>query len=492
MTRPTKVLGAKDKLAKKATNAQEDGEEEDEEGKHDQAAVDVGDSRMSAPAPATSPVPIGAAAKTQKIAITPSSSSTSSVSAGKPEGLARLKAGAATSGKPPQRPPTDSTGLVALKRSVSPATSHSSSKEGHLLSIGSVFHDDAADSNSSGGMYSPPPRSASSDINVRGSLTLLKTKAASSRRRRSVADIEGAQTRDAGGATAATGGGTDGEDTGAPNYSSRLNRNNYSASVAGDEPQAAFYNRNPAHVSLDLTNYAISDGDNAGEDTTEKAGEEEPTFEQTDEFDGGGGVASRPTMECPTCSRMFNPLPFEKHVKVCAKVFVGKRKTFDSAKMRIEGNPDLKSFVEEESKSSGGRGGGAGKKGKPTLERKTSSGKEMSGAAATPTTTTAGANSKWKEQSDAFRAAMKSARDVSIAIATGAPLPPPTVSAPDSSLVQCPHCQRRFNASAAERHIPVCQNIRAKPASLKRGGGGNASNGSTTGVSSAVKGRNWQ
>jgi hypothetical protein len=43
--------------------------------------------------------------------------------------------------------------------------------------------------------------------------------------------------------------------------------------------------------------------------------------------------------------------------------------------------------------------------------------------------------------------------------------------------VQCPHCERRFNEKAAERHIPVCTSIRSKPSSLKRGTGGGAAGG---------------
>lgn len=76
---------------------------------------------------------------------------------------------------------------------------------------------------------------------------------------------------------------------------------------------------------------------------------------------------------------------------------------------------------------------------------------------------------KWKEQSNAFRDAMRQARLVSKAIAEGAPLPPPKISAPDSSLILCPHCGRRFNANAAERHIPKCTSILAKPTALKKG-----------------------
>lgn len=80
--------------------------------------------------------------------------------------------------------------------------------------------------------------------------------------------------------------------------------------------------------------------------------------------------------------------------------------------------------------------------------------------------------SKWKEQSKAFREAMRAARQVTKALEAGEPLPPPVYSGPDLSLIPCPHCGRRFNEKAAERHIPQCNNIRAKPSSLKKGTGG--------------------
>ena len=30
-------------------------------------------------------------------------------------------------------------------------------------------------------------------------------------------------------------------------------------------------------------------------------------------------------------------------------------------------------------------------------------------------------------------------------------------------LIECPNCERKFNKRAAERHIPVCKDIIAKP-----------------------------
>ena len=49
--------------------------------------------------------------------------------------------------------------------------------------------------------------------------------------------------------------------------------------------------------------------------------------------------------------------------------------------------------------------------------------------------------------------------------------PPPPPSAPDPSLIPCPNCGRSFGEQAAERHIPKCASIRAKPTMLKKGAG---------------------
>lgn len=94
---------------------------------------------------------------------------------------------------------------------------------------------------------------------------------------------------------------------------------------------------------------------------------------------------------------------------------------------------------------------------------------------------------KWKQQSLQFREAMRAARMYGQAAAKGEDLPPPVMSAPDPSLVPCPHCGRRFNEKAAERHIPQCQNIRAKPSILKKGagsGGGMQGTKPSNGISS--------
>lgn len=164
-------------------------------------------------------------------------------------------------------------------------------------------------------------------------------------------------------------------------------------------------------------------------------------------------------LECPDCNRKFNPIPYQKHIKICAKVFLTKRKAFDSAQMRIADNPELVKILTEKEK-------------KEKQAMKKASKQSVKSHTETPVgNNDNGRAPKWKEQSNAFREAMKAARQVTVALATGAPLPPPKMSAPDPSLIPCPHCGRSFNERAAERHIPQCQNIRAKPTSLKRATG---------------------
>jgi len=213
-------------------------------------------------------------------------------------------------------------------------------------------------------------------------------------------------------------------------------------------------------------------------------------------------------LECPDCGRRFNPAPYERHVKICAKVFLQKRKVFDSTKMRTKDDPELaklaqqalkkekqqKKMAEMKAAAPSNRNDGNGvrkgesagrfdlyneppppndsniAKSKPSKTKKTSVDTEVGNK-----------SSKWKDQSKAFREAMRAARQVTQAIAEGKPLPPPVMSAPDPSLVPCPHCGRRFSEKAADRHIPQCQNIKAKPSSLKRGSGGVATTANAVG-----------
>lgn len=201
-------------------------------------------------------------------------------------------------------------------------------------------------------------------------------------------------------------------------------------------------------------------------------------------------------LQCPDCGRSFNPVPYERHIKICAKVFQSKRKIFDSKKMRVADNPELVKILKQtaakertqkkqpSASAMGGKdaarmggmgggmpGGGFGGYGEPVAQPRRPDAKPKPQAVRIDDHNSQPANggsaAKWKQDSNAFREAMKAARQVSKALATGAPLPPPTYSAPDPSMLPCPHCGRRFSQKAGERHIPQCSSIMAKPKVLK-------------------------
>lgn len=193
---------------------------------------------------------------------------------------------------------------------------------------------------------------------------------------------------------------------------------------------------------------------------------------------------------------------FLRHAKVCKKVFVSKRKPFDSAKQRMKGT-ELEQYCKRtkggkstyssysqpsSSKSYGSKSQGLGS---------FSATREMDarGVASNPR---AGSLPKWKADSLSFRQAMRMAKAVSLAEkeskATGVPLHmllPASKSmgprkqangsksnsdgrsnagsgaigtgyddfndgfgAVDPSFIQCPHCGRNYNQRAGERHIP--------------------------------------
>lgn len=293
-----------------------------------------------------------------------------------------------------------------------------------------------------------------------------------------------------------------------PSVGAGRNLSNGRSVAAANPPanrnQPPAYNPSPSSPSIDDLPAVASGGAKAVYRLPPDA------FPDPDDDEGGD---EGPQMECPTCGRKFNPTPFQKHIKVCEKVFLKKRKAFDSTKMRIQDNPELVKMyskskkeedraarkaammAEKQAAMAAGRaaGGGGGFRAAVVQEE------EENFIVAKPKQKLPAVQDKpvgngepeplWKQQSKAFREAMKAARAVKIAQETGAPLPPVMPSAPDPSLVPCPHCGRRFNQKAAERHIPQCQNIKAKPSTLKRGSGINAANGVGQAASSKGKGR---
>lgn len=152
-------------------------------------------------------------------------------------------------------------------------------------------------------------------------------------------------------------------------------------------------------------------------------------------------ASSGPMCQCQTCGRTFNEKAYETHSKICAKVFVAKRKTFDSTAARwdgVEGAEIVKKSVKKQASAKP-----VAAAAKPGVEKK----------------------AKWKQQSDALRSAMKASRQIKEAQERGEDISKIKFEATaeeDDDRVACPYCGRKFAEKAAERHIPHCKESMAK------------------------------
>lgn len=147
---------------------------------------------------------------------------------------------------------------------------------------------------------------------------------------------------------------------------------------------------------------------------------------------------------CTICGRNFAEDRIEKHREICQKTKNKKRKVYDTTKHRVLGT-DAEKYVLQKKKV----GAAASKK-------------SISGPSVTAAAAKAGADSKrksdWRRKHEEFIQAIRAAKEMQAHLAKGGKLsdlpPPPPSENPD--YVQCPHCSRRFNQTAAERHIPKC------------------------------------
>uniref|UniRef100_A0A1E1XDT6 C2HC/C3H-type domain-containing protein n=1 Tax=Amblyomma aureolatum TaxID=187763 RepID=A0A1E1XDT6_9ACAR len=143
---------------------------------------------------------------------------------------------------------------------------------------------------------------------------------------------------------------------------------------------------------------------------------------------------------CDICGRGFNKDRIEKHRTICQKAATKKVKVFDATKMRTKGT-EAESFVKK----------GFHKKEVPVKK------------------------ANWRAKHEEFLKAVRQARMVQEHLAAGGKLsdlpPPPPSENPD--YVQCPKCLRKFNETAAERHIPRCnlapKTTTGKPAATLNG-----------------------
>lgn len=161
---------------------------------------------------------------------------------------------------------------------------------------------------------------------------------------------------------------------------------------------------------------------------------------------------------CQFCQRNFNEDRLEKHQEVCRKMTAKKRKIFDASKHRVQGT-EAEKYVKK----------GLGKTANSSTTKSVTAVANHNNNNAT----TDGKKSNWRKKHEEFINAIREAKKVQAHLAKGGKLsdlpPPPPSENPD--YVQCPHCGRRFNESAAERHIPKCANMKhnkPKPAVQKK------------------------
>ncbi|XP_076637425.1 uncharacterized protein LOC143349784 isoform X2 [Colletes latitarsis] len=144
---------------------------------------------------------------------------------------------------------------------------------------------------------------------------------------------------------------------------------------------------------------------------------------------GGSMCATDLLVPCKICGRRFAQDRVTLHEQICAKTGQKKRKQFDTVMFRVKGT-ELEKFVKK---------GHCKKQPEKPPEVK----------------------SNWRRKHEDFINAIRSAKQVQAHLAAGgklSDLPPPPAS-DTSDYIQCPHCGRKFNKAAAERHIPKCEHM---------------------------------
>ena len=177
---------------------------------------------------------------------------------------------------------------------------------------------------------------------------------------------------------------------------------------------------------------------------------------------GAPAADAAPRMPCTHCGRKFNEEVLRKHVRVCQKA--KKRKPFDMTKSRLAAAAASQGV--EVSAAAAASAGVRQKRGGGGAGGRKRGGGGINAASGSKIRATKPA---WKARSEALRNAMRRGRGAGATGEDGAFDNEP--AEPDPSMVQCPHCQRTFNSTAAERHIPQCNDIKARPKRLMRGGG---------------------
>ncbi|XP_021114967.1 zinc finger C2HC domain-containing protein 1B isoform X1 [Heterocephalus glaber] len=130
---------------------------------------------------------------------------------------------------------------------------------------------------------------------------------------------------------------------------------------------------------------------------------------------------SQELFPCEVCGRRFAADVLKRHGPICRKLFHKKRKLFNSLKQRLQGM-DI-----------------------PTVRK------------APPSKSQPVRKSNWRQQHEDFINAIQSVKQCTLAVREGRPLPPAPTPSVNPDYIQCPYCMRRFNETAAGRHINFCK-----------------------------------
>ncbi|KAL2085363.1 hypothetical protein ACEWY4_018683 [Coilia grayii] len=135
---------------------------------------------------------------------------------------------------------------------------------------------------------------------------------------------------------------------------------------------------------------------------------------------------------------------------ICQKSAAKRRKVFDSSRQRAEGT-DISTVKPIKPKSQSTAS--TAKSDKPEPPKK---------------------QSNWRRKHEEFIATIRAAKGITQVMKDGGPLPPPPPPSYDPDYIQCPYCQRRFNESAADRHIKFCKEQAARISNKAKMPGGDA------------------
>ncbi|XP_059816170.1 trichohyalin-like [Hypanus sabinus] len=153
--------------------------------------------------------------------------------------------------------------------------------------------------------------------------------------------------------------------------------------------------------------------------------------EQSGDVGWDGHYSPEEKAHCSYCGRRFVLDRLDTHTEICKKVYMRKRKIYDSAQKRAKGT-DLENYQ-------------CSHKIVPIPKV------------------------NWKKKHDSFIRMLHAAQQAELEVyrrRKAAQTAPAGANRPD--FIQCPSCSRRFEHSVAEGHIPKCMSLRSWPGPSKR------------------------